>query len=180
MRRFAPVLLLVTVVSSAGAAGVTAVDRATNSGQLRRCPLEEVKLPGVQYVGQPLNHKSIPQFSDTEVEGMAEVIAGGWNVCFSISKDGKKLLAYAFPTIALCEDGSGHYELVEGPTGAVPIQKNGRFSAGTSSSFFKGRILPGGKTAAGTLRDNRRTSDSEAKLCDTGIVRWTASKVASR
>jgi len=171
-------LLCVLPVVFVAVLAVAASNASVGSGA-SACPLDGVKLPGVLYVGMPLNHKSIPNFTDAEIEGLVAA-SYGWAVCFSVSKDGKRLLGYAYPIILLCSGGSGSFPFVSSRPRGVAIQKSGAFSAKTSAtSFFKGSVK--GAKASGTLRDKRdvklQPTDPVARSCDTGTVRWTAKKV---
>lgn len=140
------------------------------------CPLEDVKLPGTQYVGKPvIRVEGTGPFSLADVLRIAGDFYGGVNVCFGVSSDGKRLLGYAFPAFFACPGGSVEVQFVEKRPRMVKIRKGGAFSAGVGAkSYFKGTILAGGK-AAGTLREKREV---KGELCDTGIVRWTARRAA--
>jgi hypothetical protein len=90
-------------------------------------------------------------------------------LCFTVSKDGTKLVEYSFGYRNNC-GAIGTSWTRNTKRGYVAPLRNGSFKyAGFRPSFFKGVVR--GSTAHGTFRDRMVGGTG---TCDTGVVRWTA------
>ena len=97
----------------------------------------------------------------------------GKPICFTIASSGRiSEYAYGFRT----DCGSEGTSRTHGGVG-TPIA-NGRFTAkGIGGSFFKGQVSH--TRASGTLRSKKKNKNGQLVppvTCDTGIVRWSATR----
>jgi hypothetical protein len=92
-------------------------------------------------------------------------------VCFTVSKDGRKLVEFAYGFRDNC-GSTGDSRTTNSRRGYVAaIAPGGAFSYGTAQSYFKGMVKGG--TASGTLR-SRGYNAGIGQTCDTGAIRWSA------